>query len=47
MEDRIAALQQNPRSMFNDSPFKQVDKEGKKEAMREKVVEESFANLDK
>jgi hypothetical protein len=33
--------------MFNDSPFKQVDKEGKKEAMREKVVEDSFANLDK
>ncbi len=47
MEDRIAALQQNPRSIFNDSPYKQVDKEGKKEAIREKVLEESFGNLNK
>lgn len=44
MEDRIKELQNtHSKSIFNDSPFKAVDRDGAKEALREKVIEDSFS----
>ena len=43
MEARIAERQADPKSIFNDSPFKTVDRDGNKETLREKVIEDSFS----
>lgn len=43
MEARITERQADPKSIFNDSPFKPVDKDEKKEAMREKVIGDSYS----
>jgi hypothetical protein len=43
MEARIAERQADPKSIFNDSPFKPVDRDANKETLREKVIEDSFS----
>ena len=44
MEDRIKELQNtHSKTIFNDSPFKPVNKDEMKETLREKVIEDSFS----